>query len=330
MTTSYTSYEKAIVLTAAYFERYGCNPQNAASVAQALVDAEMDGLNGHGLSRLSSYRGMLESGKVDGKANCIGERTAPGVLSVDASRGFAYPAIDLAVDLLPDIANGQGIAAAAIRRSNHAGAIGHPVERLARKGLVALMFANSPGAMAPWGGRTPVFGTNPIAFSAPLTGSDPIVIDLSLSRVARGTLLTAKQKRQRIPEGWALDPDGNPTNDPDAGLAGTMLPMGDAKGAALALMVEVLSACIPGARLAFEASSFLDKKGPPPETGQFIIAISSNVFGENHFSARIIALAAAINEQAGARLPGSRRFKLRAENRARGIQLPEEIKEHPD
>lgn len=319
------AYEEALASTAAYFERRGCSPENASSVSRALVDAEMDGLKGHGLSRLATYRGMLESGKIDGKAKAAAQQTAPSVIAIDAAQGFAYPAIDLAISLLKPLAQTQGLAAAPIRRSNHCGAAGLHVERLAREGLVALMFANTPGAMAPWGGKSAVFGTNPIAFAAPVAGADPAVVDLSLSKVARGNLLAAKNKGEPIPDDWALDRMGNPTRDPAEGLAGTMTPLGGAKGAALAFMVEVLAACIPGAHLAFEASSFLDAEGGPPETGQLILALSPQAFGNANFAERIGALVLSIEDQPGARLPGARRFKVRGENRAKGIPLPDEL-----
>src|SRR5690606_16573695 len=105
------------------------------------------------------------------------------------------------------------------------------------EGMVALLFANTPAAMAPWGGRRALFGTNPVAAAFPLPDAEPVVIDISLSRVARGKVMAAAQKGEPIPEGWALDADGNPTTDAGQALAGTMLAMGEAKGAALALMV---------------------------------------------------------------------------------------------
>ena len=151
---------------------------------------------------------------------------------------------------LPAVARAQGVAAAAIRRSHHCGAAGHPVERLGRsRAWSRMMFANTPAAIAPWGGSKAVFGTNPIAFACPLAGRAPIVIDLSLSKVARGNIMAAKQRGETIPEGWALDADGKPTTDPDAALRGTMVPMGDAKGTALALMVEMLAAGLTGCEL---------------------------------------------------------------------------------
>ena len=296
---------------------------NAAVVARALVAAEADGLKGHGLSRVPTYAAQAKTGKVNGFATPAVERRRSGAAVVDAAHGFAFPAIEAALALLPAMARDAGVASAAIHRSHHCGAAGHPVERLAERGLVAMMFANTPAAIAPWGAAKPVFGTNPVAFACPLSGRPPVVIDLALSKTARGKILAAKQKGERIPEGWALDADGQPTTDPDAALAGTMLPLGDAKGTALVLMVELLAAGLTGANFATDASSFLDDKGPPPGTGQLIIAFDPAAFGGSgaHF-ARLIG---AIEEQEGARLPGSRRLAARRKAASEGLQLSDAL-----
>ena len=170
----------------------GTPPEVAQCVARALVAAEADGLSGHGLARLPTYCGMVRSGKVNAIAVPTATWPRPGVLAIDAERGFAYPAIEIALKELPAAARAQGIALAAIRRSGHAGAIGHHVERLAEAGLVALMLANTPEAIAPWGGSRAVFGTNPIGFAAPLSGRPPVVVDLALSKVARGSVVAAR------------------------------------------------------------------------------------------------------------------------------------------
>ena len=292
---------------------------NAICVARALVAAEADGLKGHGLSRTPSYAAQAKVGKVDGFAVPTVERPRPGAAAIDAAHGFAYPAIDAALAVLPAMAREAGVASAAIRRSHHCGAAGHPVERLAGQGLVALMFANTPAAIAPWGGAKAVFGTNPIAFACPLPGRPPLVVDLALSKVARGNILAAKQKGEKIPRGWALDAQGEPTTDPDAALAGTMLPLGDAKGTPLALMVELLAAGLTGANFAAEASSFLDAEGTPPGTGQLIIALDPAAFGGSaeHFA----TLIASIEAQPGTRLPGSRRLAARRNAASDGLVL---------
>jgi (2R)-3-sulfolactate dehydrogenase (NADP+) len=311
-------------LVVAALTRNRTSEGNAQSVARALVAAEADGLKGHGLSRVPTYAAQAKVGKVDGLAMPSAERTRPGLLVIDAALGFAYPALALAEAALPDMARGNGIAAAAIRRSHHCGAAGHPVERLADAGLVALLFANTPAAIAPWGGAVGLFGTNPVAFACPRRDGVPIVVDLSLSKVARGNILAAKQKGEKIPEGWALDASGKPTTDPDAALGGTMVPLGDAKGTALALMVELLAAGLTGANFAAEASSFLDAEGPPPGTGQLIIAFDPAAFGGDAL-ARFAQLAQAIEQQSDARLPGARRLGLRQRAAQQGIDVTDAL-----
>jgi (2R)-3-sulfolactate dehydrogenase (NADP+) len=294
---------------------------NARIVARALVAAEADGLKGHGLSRLPSYAAQAKAGKIDGAAQPVVSRPKPAVVAVDAAHGFAFPAIEAACAALPEATRAQGIAVAPIRRSHHCGAAGHPVERLAEGGLVALLFANTPAAIAPWGGSKGVFGTNPIAFACPLPGRAPIVVDLSLSKVARGNVLAAKQRGEPIPDGWAFDAGGRPTTDPQAALDGTMAPLGDAKGTALALMVELLAAGLTGAVYAAEASSFLDAAGPPPGTGQLILAFDPTALGGD--GAHFAALAEAIETQPGARLPGSRRLEARRKAQSQGVAVAE-------
>ncbi|MEM7696206.1 MAG: Ldh family oxidoreductase [Pseudomonadota bacterium] len=305
----------------AIFEAHNTSADNAASVAAALVAAEADGLKGHGFSRVPTYAAQSAAGKVDGFATP--SATARGaVLAVDAAHGFAYPAIALALEALPDLARQNGVAIAALSRSHHCGALGHPVEALADEGLVALMFANTPVAIAPWGGKRGLFGTNPIAFAAPL-GDETVVVDLSLSKVARGNVVKAAQDGTPIPEGWALDADGNPTTDAKAALSGTMVPMGDAKGVALALMVEVLAAGVTGAHFSFEASSFLNTKGGPPAVGQLIIAIDPAATGGS--GAHLGRLAAAYADEPGARLPGARRKAARLAAARDGLTLPKTL-----
>lgn len=294
---------------------------NARAVAEALIAAEIDGQKGHGLSRVASYAAQARSGKVDGHAVPQVERKAPAFLRVDAGHGFAYPALDRAIEALVPLAADTGIAAAGVVHSHHCGQLARHVERLAERGSVALMVANTPKAMAPWGGATPLFGTNPIAFAAPRPGGAPIVIDLSLSKVARGKVMAAAKQGEAIPEGWALDAEGNPTTDPKAALAGTMVPAADAKGAALALIVEILAATLTGANHSFDASSFFDAEGAPPGVGQMLIAFDAGRVGGQGYGARIGALVEAIEAQEGTRLPGSRRLELRGRALAEGLTV---------
>jgi (2R)-3-sulfolactate dehydrogenase (NADP+) len=286
-----------------------------------VVAAEADGLEGHGLVRVASYAEQAKVGKVDGFATPTLTRAAPGAIAVDAGHGFAYPALDMAVESLPDVARSQGVAVAAIRRSHHCGVAGHPVEKLAADGLVALHFANTPAAIAPWGGARALYGTNPVAFACPLADRPPLVVDLSLSKVARGEILAAQRRGETIPEGWALDTEGRPATESDRALRGTMVPAGDAKGAALALMVELLAAGLTGANYATEASSFLDAEGQPPGTGQLMIAFDPAMVGGRTVLSRFGTLARMIDTEPNARLPGARRLERRARAAAEGLRL---------
>jgi (2R)-3-sulfolactate dehydrogenase (NADP+) len=318
------SLTEAEMLVANALEHCRTAPDNASLVARALVRAEAEGLKSHGLLRVPMYAAQAKAGKVNGFAAPSIEYPRPALMAVDARYGFAYPAMYAAVDELPDLAREFGIAAAGITRSHHVGVAGHVVEKLALQGLMAMMFANAPAAMAPWGGTRAVFGTDPLAFACPLPdAAAPIVVDLSLSKVARGHILTAIQKGESIPEGWALDIRGKPTTDAKAALAGTMVPLGDAKGTALALMVELLAAGLTGAHYATEASSFLDAMGPPPGTGQLIIAIDASAF--HNALPRFAAMAQMIEEQEGARLPGARRLAARAKAVVEGIPVSDAL-----
>jgi (2R)-3-sulfolactate dehydrogenase (NADP+) len=300
---------------------HNTSEENAAAVARALVAAEADGLAGHGLSRLPSYCAQAASGKVDGHAVPVATRVADAAIRIDARHGFAFGALVLAVEELCRLTPKTGIAVAAVTHSHHCGAAGYHVEALAREGLAGLLFANTPRAIAPWGGKTGVFGTNPIAFAAPRKEKDPLVIDLSLSKVARGKIMVAKQNQESIPEGWALDAQGQPTTDPEAALSGTMLPMGDAKGATLVLMVEVLAAALTAAHFGFEASSFFTAEGEPPNVGQLLLSLAPNPLSNDQFYSRLEDLLEAILTQSNTRLPGDRRLKLRQQAHKDGVFL---------
>lgn len=303
-------------------ERHRTGSENALHVAKALVAAEIDGQRGHGLSRVPSYAAQAASGKVDGNAVPVVLGRKPAALRIDAAKGFAYPALDLAINEVSSLAGEAGVAVASIFRSHHFGQAGYHAERLAEKGLVAMVFGNSPQAIAPWGGSKGLFGTNPIAFAAPRTKDVPLLIDLSLSKVARGKVMVAQQRGESIPEGWALDENGMSTTDPNAALKGTMLPMGGAKGAALVLMVEILAAGISGAHFGYQASSFFTADGPSPAVGQLILAIDPNFLSGHSFSSRLEDLIAEMLAQEGVRVPGSRRVALREQAQREGISIP--------
>ncbi len=301
---------------------------NAKEVADALINAEFDGQSGHGLSRIPSYVEQLISGKVAGNVSPSILGINGGVIRIDANHGFAFPAISLAISEITNACKKYGIAAASISRSHHFGQAGRHVEKLAERGLIGLMFGNTPKAIPPWGGSKALFGTNPIAFSSPREDAAPLVVDLSLSKVARGKVMVANQQNEKIPVGWAIDDEGKPTTDPKKALAGAMLPIGDAKGSALALMVEILAAGLTGSNFGFEASSFLNAEGDSPGVGQLIIAIDPSFFSDKGFGGRTETIINAILEQPSTRLPGDKRLeKRKAREKSEKITISKELYE---
>jgi len=299
--------------------------ENAAAVARALVKADADGIPSHGVSRLPAYADQAKAGKVDGFATPDVSLPKTASVRVDARSGFAYPAIEAGTKAVLDAIKTTGIVGMAIGNSHHAGVAGHHVETFAELGYLALGFSNSPAGIAPWGGSRAIYGTNPVAFACPRVDAAPIVVDFSTSKVARGKIKLAADKGEQIPEGWAVDANGAPTIDAKAAMGGSLLPMGDAKGAGLVMMVEILAASLTGSNHGFEASSFFDDKGGPPHIGQFFIVIDPEGFSDGHFADRLSLLSDAILDQDGTRLPGQRRFDIRATSAEMGVDIPDAL-----
>ena len=319
------SLEDAQTLARNAFESVGIPPEQADTSAAALVRAEADGMASHGLSRVGQYCGHVQVGRVNPSAIPTIRHERPAAVVIDAQEGLAFPALQLASCLAAEKAKTTGIGLAAVGNSHHFGVAGHVAEDLARQGLIAIVMGNSPAAMPMWGGSRPLFGTNPIAAAFPRTGPDPVVIDLSLSAVARGKLMVAAQKGESIPEGWALDADGQPTTDPKAGLAGMMVPAGGAKGAMLALMIEVLVVGLTGSSFGYEADSFFELEGNRPRIAQLVIAIDPQMAGQGVFQSRLEDLITVMSQDQSVRLPGSRRFALRHKAETEGIEVSEAV-----
>lgn len=270
---------------------------------------------------MPSYAAQVRAGKVDGRALPSIRRVHPAAVRIDAACGLAYPALDLAVETLPGLAREYGVASATIHRSHHIGAAGYTAERLAQQGCIALVCSNTPSAMAFAGGVRPMMGTNPMAFAAPLAERAPLVIDMALSRVARSRIVAAQKAGETIPSDWAIDSAGQPTTDPKAALSGALLPTGGVKGAALALMVEILCGALAGGHYGWEASSFLDDRGPSPAVGQVLLALSADSLSAGAFAGRMSELLEVMSTENGVRIPGDRRLASRSRAETHGVQV---------
>jgi len=307
-------------------ELAGAEPAMAAATARALVYAEAQGLPSHGMSRLPQYATHLANGRADGRARPEVVRAKGGAVLVDARCGLAFPACALAVDEGIRRAREHGVAFAGVTNSHHFGVAAYHLLPVAAARMVGIAFGNSPSAMAVAGGKRPLLGTNPIAAVFPRRDGAPVLVDLSLSEVARGKLMVAAKEGRSIPAGWALDREGRATTDPKAGLEGTMLPAGGTKGAMLALVVELLVTALTGAAIGFEASSFFVDEGNRPRLGQvFLVVDPEALAGRSIYLERVETLLAEAGRDAGVRVPGTRRDALAARATVAGVELPQAL-----
>ena len=300
----------------------GTSEANARPLADATAATEADGIASHGLAYIPIYCEHVRCGKVDGKASPELSRPSPSVIQVDAATGFAHPAIALGFDSLIPAARELGVAALAVRNSYNCGVLGYHTRRLAKEGLLAIGFTNAPASIAPVGGRRPAVGTNPFSLAAPdADGGVAVLIDQSASVIAKSEIMKHAREGLPIPPGWALDPDGQPTTDPEIALKGSMAPSGGYKGVGVALMVEIMAAAMTGATLGINASPFSGTKGGPPRTGQFFLAIAPGTTSGGLFADRLTTLVEELREQPGVRVPGDGRRSARRRAERQGVTV---------
>ena len=301
----------------------GASTAMADATVRALRYAEARGLASHGFSRITQYTTHLRNGRANGKAQPRVINGKAATCLIDAEEGLAFAACDLAIAEAIARAKSAGACFVGVTNSHHFGAAAYQLEAVAAAGMVGLAFGNSPAAMPAWGGTRGIFGTNPIAAAFPREHAAPLLIDLSLSEVARGKLMIAAKKGESIPLGWALDKDGKPTTDPKAGMEGTMMPAGGVKGAMLALIVELLCCALTGAAFGYEADSFFVDEGNRPRIGQAFLVIDPGALaGREMFFARIESLIAAMLAEEGVRLPGDRRAGIAEMSTRDGVEIP--------
>jgi delta1-piperideine-2-carboxylate reductase len=310
---------------------HGVSEDQARAVADTITAAERDDCKSHGLFRLPGYVSSVRSGKVTPDAVPEVRNLAPAIVRVDGQNGFAPLALQIGRAPLTEKARRHGIAALAVTQIYHFAALWPEVETLAEQGLVAFAFTAAMSYVAPAGGRRPLYGTNPMAFAWPRVERPPLVFDQASSASARGEIQLHLRDGTAIPEGWGIDPEGHPTTDPAAALAGAQLPFGGYKGAAIALMIELLAGALIGEVFSFEASARDNHDGGPPVGGEFMIAIDPTrcvVPGDRQRQlAHAEQLFANILAQEGTRLPSDRRYAARQRTPTQGITVPRALYE---
>ena len=283
--------------------RHGARADVAAEMANAIAWAEARGNRICGLYYLESYCQQLVSGRVNGHANPSVVAVRPSFIRVDADFGFAQPAFAAGFDVAVAAARQNGIAALAVTHAHTCTAVGYFTEQLARAGLVALGCTNASPIVAAPGGKKRILGTNPIAFALPGEDGPAMQFDFSTSAVALGKITMARAAGEAIPSGWAVDVEGQDTNDPEAALTGALVSAGGHKGWGFGLMVEMLAAGLTGGTNSVDVKPLKAPEGAPHDLGQFYILIDPGC--SDDYTARFARLAEAISEDTGARLPGA-------------------------
>src|SRR6202789_1632774 len=272
MTRRFT-IEAATDLASRAVRAAGANDETALALARATVSANAHGKESSGFSHLMDYLSALRAGRIVGDAEPFVTSPAPAAIHCDARGGIAQAGFDLAFDSLCERTQPFGIALFAQNGSYTTGELGYYPRRLAERGLVAFAATSGPALMTVAGAKTPVYCTNPIAFAAPLDEGPPLLIDQASSETAFVQLRHYAERGEPLPPGWAVDAEGEPTTDPKAALRGALLAFGGARGANIALMVEVMAAGLAGANWALDAPSFLSGDRSPG-AGLLVIAIT--------------------------------------------------------
>ncbi len=308
----------------------GVLPEDAGVVTDVLIDASLEGIDTHGISRLPIYLSRLRNGRINARPQIKVNRSG-AVAAVDGDNGLGQLVAVRSMEVAIDLAGQYGVGLVTTKHSNHFGAASYYCKMAARWQMVGMAFTNSPPGIPPWGGRKPYFGTNPIAFAFP-TDEYPVVVDMSSSTVARGNIILAARDGREIPPGWAIDAEGRPTTDPQKALEGAVLPVGGAKGYALALAVEVMSGILSGSAYGPGVGWIYDDSLEPVNIGHCFLTIDvSRLMPLETFHKRMADMirgAKAVPLAEGFEqilIPGERR-RVKAEQRVReGIPVDENL-----
>jgi (2R)-3-sulfolactate dehydrogenase (NADP+) len=280
----------------------GANEAIATSLAQAVVSAEWAGSRAVGFAHLPDYLDGFVHGRIATSAEPTIESPAPALTRVDAHGGIAQLGFDRAFDQIVERAETYGVTVFAQSNSFTVGELGYYPRRLAQRGLVALAVTNATAQMTTLESRKPVYGTNPMAFAAPRGEGKPFVIDQACSATAFVNVRQAAERGDAIPQGWAVDAAGEPTTDSRKAVEGLLLAFGGARGANIALMVEIMAAGLTGGNWSMDAPSYASG-GDCPAVGLFVVAIKPDLLAPN-FVDRLSAQIERLAEQ-GVRIPGS-------------------------
>lgn len=312
-------------LVTAIFEAEGISAADAARIAQCLVLADLRGVPSHGVSRLPIYLERIRRGMVEKQPRFAVTEASPVAVLLDGGNGFGFLTATRAMDMAVERAERFGIGMVGVKNSNHFGMAACYLLQAVEAGCAALVFTNASPSMPVWGGREPLLGTSPFAFGAP--GEPPLILDMATSVVARGKIRRAAAAGETIPEGWALDKDGNPTTDARAAYDGLILPLGGPKGSGLSLMMEVMAGVMTGAAFGGAVRNQYDQYDAPQNVGHMMVAFKPGIFVGEDYAGRMRELVARakgstpVHADQPILMPGEPEAMREAERRRNGIVL---------
>lgn len=327
-----TGHVRLYDFTKEMFSRAGMGEEGAATCADCLVQTNLWGIDSHGVLRVPIYIKRLLSGAMNRAPDIKSLKDAGALEVIDGDDGCGYVVGRAAMARAIEKAEQFSIGAVGAIRSNHFGAAALYTRMAAEKGMIGVAMTNVVPNMVVPGGSKPIIGNNPLAISVPTFGDFPFTLDISMSAVAGGKLLLASKKGEKIPLDWATDKDGRPTDDPDKGFAGFLLPLGGHKGYGLALAVDLLSGVLTGGSFLHDLRGLYKHSDEPSRSGHFFIVINPlALMGEADFKARMADFYGQIkgspmwDESAEMLMPGEIEYRTDLKRREEGIVLPPDL-----
>ena len=276
---------KATILTkeiTKIFKKFGLTQDHAKISAEALINAELVGAYGHGLSRLKMYCDRISKKVINPKPKVKIKKISQSISHIDADDSIGFVAADLAIKKAIFNAKKTGIGLVAVKNSGHYGLSGYYAEQAVKKNLVTMIYTNAPPAIAPHGSIKSLFGTNPICFGTPSGSKAPFILDTSISMINRGKIRFASKNNQKLPIGVALDQFGKPTTDANKALKGVQLPIAGFRGSGLAWMVDILSGVLTGGNHAGKVKDPFEDFSGPQNIGHLFITFKTNLFVKDY------------------------------------------------
>ena len=314
------------------FQKFGLSKNHSKISADALINAELVGAYGHGLSRLKMYCERIKKKVINPKPKIKIKKISQNIFHIDADNSIGFVAADIAIKLAIKNTKKNGLSLVAVKNSGHYGLSGYYAEQAVKKNLITLIFTNAPPAVAPHGALKSLFGTNPICFGTPTGSEIPFILDTSISMINRGKIRVAARNNQKIPEGVALDKFGKLTTNAKKALEGVQLPIAGFRGSGLAWMVDILSGVLTGANNAGKVKDPFDDFSGPQNVGHLFITFKSNLF-EKDFKKRIkknIKVIKKLPKIKGVKkilYPGENKFYRYKQNIKKNVSINQSIKD---